>query len=76
MGLADEFLNILITSQPGRISIDQELYIRASLTKYPTCIGTRNYADVPSMSECIPRNAVPANAKQHHMLMRFYMQRY
>ena len=29
MGLADEFLNIRITQRPGRISIDQELYIRA-----------------------------------------------
>ena len=53
MGLADEFLKIRITQRPGSISIDQELYIRALLAKYPTYIGTRNYADVPSMSEYI-----------------------
>ena len=64
MGLADEFLNLRITQRPGRISIDQELNRRALLAKYPTYIGTRNYADVPSMSEYIPRNEVPANAKQ------------
>ena len=64
MGLADEFLNIWITQRPGRISIDQELYTRALLAKYSTYIGTCNYADVPSMSEYIPRKEVPANAKQ------------
>ena len=69
MGLADEFLNIRIAQRPGRISIDQELYIRALLAKYPTYIGARTYADVPSMSEYIPRN------DNSHMLMRIHMQR-
>ena len=64
MGLADEFLNIRIAQRPGRIIIDQELFIQALLAKYPTYIGIRNYADVPSMSEYIPRNEVAANAKQ------------
>ena len=64
MGLADEFRNIRITQRPGSISIDQGHIIRALLAKYPTYIGTRNYADVPSMSEYIPRNEVPANVKQ------------
>lgn len=51
MDLTDKFLNIWVTQRPGRIIIDQVLYIRALLDKYPTYIGTRNYADVLSMSE-------------------------
>ena len=42
MGLADVFLKIRITQRPGRISINQVLYIRALLAKYPTYIDTRN----------------------------------
>ena len=64
MGPADEFLNIRVTQRLGHISINQQLCIIVLLAKYPTYIGTRNYAHVPSMSEYIPRNEVSANAKQ------------
>ena len=41
--------------------------MRALLAKYPTCIGTRKYAEVASKYEYIPRNEVPANAKQSYV---------
>ena len=56
MGPASEFLNIRITQWSGVISIDQEPYVNSMLAKYPMYIGTRNYADVPSMTECIHRD--------------------
>ena len=66
--LDDEFLIIPIMQRPGRISIDQELNIRALLAKYPAYIGTCNYA------ENIPRNKVSANAKQQsYVVMRMHM---
>ena len=49
MGLAQEFLNICMTQEPHRIIIDQELYVNSLLTKYHSYIGSRNYADVPSL---------------------------
>jgi hypothetical protein len=71
MGLAEEFLNIRITQQPGRISIDQEPYVRTVLEKYQSYIGTRNYADVPSMSEYMPRDESPATPKQRQFVDSF-----
>jgi len=71
MGLATEFLNIRIRQRPGHISIDQEPYIRSLLDKYRVYIGTRNYADVPSMSEYMHRDEVPVNAKQQSFVDTF-----
>ena len=51
MGLAAEFLNNRIFQCPGRITVDQEQYIRAILVMYHKYICIHNYANVPSMSE-------------------------
>ena len=59
MGPAEEFLNIRINQRLGKITIDQEPYVRTILKKYKAYIGCRNYADVPSMSEYIPRDEPP-----------------
>ena len=59
MGPALEFLNIRITQRPGVISIDQEPYVNSILAKYPMYIGTRNYTDVPSMTEYMRRDTTP-----------------
>ena len=64
MGPASEFLNIRITQRPGVISIDQEPYVNSILAKYPMYIGTRNNADVPSMTEYIHRDDTPTSPKQ------------
>ena len=63
MGPASEFLNIRITQRPGVVSIDQEPYVNSILAKYPMYIGTRNYADVPSMTEYMHRDATPTSPK-------------
>ena len=49
MGPVSEFLNIRITQRPGVIEIDQ--------AKYPSYAGTRNYTDVPSMTNYKHRDA-------------------
>ena len=54
MGPASEFLNIMITQWPGVISIDQEPYVNSIL-------ATRNYADVPSMTQYIHRDDTPTS---------------
>ena len=64
MGPASEFFNIRITQRPGVISIDQEPYVNTILAKYPIYIGTRNYANVPSMTEYMHRDATPTSPKQ------------
>ena len=66
MGPVSEFLiNIRITQRPGVISIGQEPYVNSILAnKYPMYIGTRNYADVPSMTEYMHRDATPTSPKQ------------
>ena len=71
MGPAEEFLNIRITQRPGQITIDQEPYVRTILEKYQPYIGRRNYADVPSMSEYIPRDEPPATEKQRQFVENF-----
>ena len=51
MGPASEFLNIRITQRPGVIFIDQEPHVNSILAKYPMYIGTRNSANVPSVTD-------------------------
>jgi hypothetical protein len=64
MSSAEEFLNIRITQRPGQITIDPEPYVKTILEKYQQYIGRQNYADVPSMSEYMPRDEPPATEKQ------------
>jgi len=71
MGLAQEFLNIRITQEPGKIILDQEQYVRSLLDKYKSYIGSRNYADIPSMSEYIPRDVPPSSPKQREFIESF-----
>ena len=71
MGLAEEFLNIRIKQEPGRITLDQEPYVRALLQKYQPYIGNRNYADVPSTSDCMPRAEQSAKLKQQQFVDSF-----
>jgi hypothetical protein len=71
MGLAQEFLNIRITQESHRIIIDQELYVHSLLTKYHSYIGSRNYADVPSLSEYMPRDDPPSSPKQRQFVDSF-----
>jgi hypothetical protein len=71
MGSAEEFLNIRITQRPGQITIDQEPYVRTILEKYQQYIGRRNHADVPSMSEYMPRDDPPAPEKQRQFVESF-----
>ena len=42
------------------------------LAKYPMYIGTRNYADVPSMTEYIHRDDTPTSPKQ----LEYYVSAY
>jgi hypothetical protein len=70
-GLAQEFLNIRITQEPNRIIIDQELYVRSLLDKYRSYIGSRNYADVPSLSEYMPRDDPPSTPQQRQFVESF-----
>lgn len=56
MGLAQEFLNIRVTQESQKIVIFHEPYVRSLLEKYNSYTGPRNYADVPSMSQYIPRD--------------------
>jgi hypothetical protein len=71
MGLAAEFLNICITQSSNRIVIDQEIYVRSLLSKYHQYIGTRNYADVLSLTEYMPRGEPTASTKQRDFVKEF-----
>jgi hypothetical protein len=71
MSLGQEFLNIRITQESHRIIIDQELYVHSLLTKYHSYFGSRNYADVPSLSEYMPRNDTPSSSKQRQFVESF-----
>jgi hypothetical protein len=71
MGLAHEFLNIRITQESHRIIIDQELYVHSLLTKYHSYIGSRNYADVSSLSKYMPRDDPPSSSKQRQFVDSF-----
>ena len=53
---ASKFLNIRITQRPGAI--------KGNLCCLCLQIGTRNYADVPSMTEYILLDATPTSPKQ------------
>ena len=46
------------------IEIDWRPFAQSTLAKYPTYIGTCNYADVLSMTEYIQRNAISTSPKQ------------
>ena len=56
---ASEFLNIRITQRFGMIAIGQGSYVQSILAKYSLYIGTRNGADVPSITEYIHRDETP-----------------
>lgn len=56
IGLRAELLNIRITQSSKRITSEQELYIRSLLFKCHHYIGSRNYADVPSLTEYFSRD--------------------
>jgi hypothetical protein len=71
MGLAQEFLNIRITQEPHRIIIDQQLCVHSFLKKYHSYIGSRYYADVPSMAEYMPRDDPPSSSKQRQFVDSF-----
>jgi hypothetical protein len=71
MGLAQAFLNLRITQESHRVIIDQELYVHSLLTNYHSCIGFRNYADVPSLSAYMPRDDPPSSFKQHQFVDSF-----
>ena len=71
MGLAEEFLSIRIRQKPGDISIDQELYVNELLDKYSVYVGRRNYADIPSMNEYMPRTAHACTPKQQAFVEAF-----
>ena len=43
------------------IEIDQGPYVQSILAKFSMYIGTRNYADVPSVTEYIHRDATPTS---------------
>ena len=76
MGLAEEFLNIRIQQRPGSITIDQEQYVLTVVDKFRNYIGTRNYADVPSMSEYIPRGEPCKSPQQEEFVKIFLIQKW
>ena len=65
------FLNICIVQRPGVIKIDQGPYVQSKLAKYPIYIGTRKYADVPSMTEYRYRDALPRSPKQLEYVLAY-----
>jgi hypothetical protein len=71
MGLAEEFLNIRITQSSAGITIDQGPYVQTLLEKYKVYIGSRNYADVPTMSEYMPRGEPSATPNQQEFVDSF-----
>jgi hypothetical protein len=64
-------MGIRITEELLMIIIDQELYVHSLLKKYHSYIGSHNYADVPSMSEYMPRDDPPASFKQRQFVDSF-----
>ena len=52
------------TQRPSMIEIDEGPCVQSILVKYSTYIGTRNYADVPSMTEYVHRDTTSTFPKQ------------
>jgi len=71
MGPAEELFNIQITQPFHTIVIGQEPYVRTIREKYRSYVGARNYADVPSMAEYIPREEAPSTQKQQDYIDGF-----
>jgi hypothetical protein len=63
MGEAEEFLGVRLKQESDSITMDQTLYTIDLLEKFSEYIGDRNYSDVPTETEYMPRMRPESN---HH----------
>jgi hypothetical protein len=70
-GLAQEFLGVRITQNPGELILDQENYCKSITRDFKQYIGSRNYSIVPMQKDVALDQPEALNPNQAAWVQRF-----
>jgi hypothetical protein len=70
-GMAQEFLGVRITQNPGELILDQENYCRSITRDFKQYIGSRNYSIVPMQKDVALDQPEALNPEQEAWVQRY-----